>query len=157
MSGWYKAITNDPDNYEILYKALEYFEKEHGEGRRWLKFADSKKIIEASREVAGEAEYRYAQCQELEAILSHLERQERKARITKKRWYLEKYPRELNDRQASEFSEIEPEVLALRELMEYVVLVRDKFAALSKGIENIHYQIGNITKMRIAGIEDATL
>jgi hypothetical protein len=62
----------------------------------------------------------------------------------------------LSERSATERADIEPEVILIREFIQEVALIRNLFTGITKGLEYLHFQIGNITKLKSAGFEDAT-
>jgi hypothetical protein len=157
MVQWYYKITKDPnDFYEPLGDAIEYFHNQYEEARKELKPQRGHNMAEYSADLAGVVEYRYGQLQELEAILEFVKIQYDKIRGERKRNFLEHYNRQLTDRQASERADIEIDVLVIREFIQQVALVRNLYLGISRGMEVLHYQLSNITKLRIAGLEDAT-
>jgi hypothetical protein len=56
---------------------------------------------------------------------------------------------------AKRLAEGDPEHITLKELAREVKLLMDKFAGITKGLDQAHFQIGNLIKLRAAGIEDA--
>ena len=157
MAQWYYRVAKDPSNfYGPLGEALEYFHGQYEQARKELKPGRGNNMSEYAADLAGAVEYRYGQLQELEAILEFVRIQYDKIRGERKRNFLEHYNRQLTDRQASEYADIEDEVLMLREFIQQVALVRNLYLGISKGLEVLHYQLSNITKLRVAGLEDAT-
>lgn len=155
MSGWYGRITADPDNLEPLIDCLAHYELEHVDALNEVKTKGKIEMI--AKMIPGWSAYRFAQLQELEAILEFLNIQLRKVKGAAYRKYMEKYDRTLTSRDAEKYSDAEPDVLDLALLINQVALTRNKFLAIMKGLEYLHFQIGNITKLRVAGIEDASI
>ncbi len=155
MATWYSKVKKDP-TYNELANAIEYYQNQYDTSRDDLSMK-GKRIEEMSKLIPGLVEFRWAQLQDLEAIITWLERVEEKERITKKRAFLENYSRTLSDRVAGEYAAIDADVLLLRELQEEVCLVRNQYLGLHKALEWLHFQIGHIVRLRVAGIEDATL
>lgn len=154
--GWYGRITADPDDLTPLVECFEYYEKQLEEARKELK-CDGLRIENIQKRLPGMAEYRFNQLQELEAILKYLNIKYDKAKGKAYRNYMEKYDRALTSRDADKYADSDDDVIEIAMLVNQVALLRNKFLGVSKGIEYLHFQIGNITKLRVAGIEDASL
>lgn len=155
MSGWYDKITADPDDHTPLIDCFAYYEKQLVEARTDLDVVGRIEVM--AKKLPGMAEYRFNQLQELEAILKYLNIRMDKVRGQRFRFYMEKYDRELKSTEADKFAAGDDAVIDLALLINHVALLRNKFLGISKGIEYLHYQISNIIKLRIAGIEDASL
>lgn len=150
---WYSRVTKDASDLETLLKCIEFYDVQHEEAQRELK--PSGRIQDLCTRLPSMVEYRFGQLQELEAILGFYERRALKVKLEKKRGFLEHYNRNLTDRQADQYAEIDDEVQVLAQVVEEVALLRNKFLGLTKGYEYLHFQIGNIIHLRKAGIEDA--
>jgi len=155
MSGWYGRITAQPDDLTPLVECLAHYEVEHEEALKEVKTKGKIEMI--AKQIPGWSAYRFAQLQELEAILEYLNIKLRKTKGNAYRKYMEKYDRTLTSRDAEKYADAEPEVLDLALLINEVALTRNKFLAIMKGLEYLHFQLGNITKLRVAGIEDASI
>jgi hypothetical protein len=155
MGGWYGRVTADPDDLMPLVDCAEFYEKELIEARMDLQITGRIELIQ--KKLPGMAEFRYNQLQELEAILKYLNLKLDKARSAAHRFYMEKYNRQLTSRDAEKYAEGDDKVMEIALLVNQIALLRNKFLGVSKGIEYLHFQIGNITKLRVAGIEDASI
>lgn len=154
--GWYGRITADPDDLTPLVECFEYYEAELEDARKDLNLK-GKRIEDIQKRLPGMAEYRFNQLQELEAILKYLNLKLDRVKGKAYRNYMEKYDRALTSRDADKYADSDDSVLEVALLVNQVALLRNKYLGISKGIEYLHFQIGNISKLRIAGIEDATL
>lgn len=150
---WYSRVTKDTSHLETLLKCIEFYDLQHVEAQAELK--PTGRINDLCTRLPAMVEYRFGQLQELEAILGFYERRALKVKLEKKRGFLEHYNRNLTDRQADQYAEIDDEVQILAQLVEEIALLRNKFLGLTKGYEYLHFQIGNIIHLRKAGIEDA--
>ncbi len=150
---WYSRVTKDTSDLETLLKCIEFYDVQHEEAQRELK--PTGRINDLCIRLPSMVEYRFGQLQELEAILGFYERRALKVKLEKKRGFLEHYNRNLTDRQADQYAEIDDEVQILAQLVEEIALLRNKFLGLTTGYEYLHFQIGNIIHLRRAGIEDA--
>ena len=101
--------------------------------------------------------YRFGQLQEVEAILKHLNIRYDKMRSDHYRKYLERYQRELTDRSIEKYIDGEDDVVTMATLINEVALVRNKYLALIKGLEQKSYNISNIIRLRVVGMETVTL
>jgi hypothetical protein len=149
---WYRKIVAD---WKHIPAALDYFEAELDGAKLEVKVKGN--IEKASTELPGYVEHRFGQLQELEAILEHLNIQLKKKRSEYLRKYLENYNKALSSRDAEKYSDGEAEVVAISELINQVALMRNKFQGITKGFEIKHFQLSNIIKLRVAGMEDADI
>jgi hypothetical protein len=157
MSKWYRAISSAKDFYVPLGDAIVYFQDEYLKAKAELKPKRGILMTELSLNIPGMVEYRYGQLQELEAILLFLNIQYDIKKGNAKRNFLENYNRTLTDRQVDTMANIDPDVIIIREFINETALVRNQFLGVSKGLEYLHFQMGNLTKLKIAGFDDATL
>lgn len=114
------------------------------------------RIDRAQSRLPGVTAETYARFQDLENILTHVLNLEEKALLKKSRFYKEGYQRDLSDRMAEKYAETDDSVQDLRQLRFYVSSVRNQYLAITKGLEVMHFQITNLTKLRTAGLDDAT-
>jgi len=157
MARWYAKVAADPVNFhKALGDALEYYYNEYEDARKDLTPDRGTRIDDTSLRLPGLIEYRYGQWHELEAILKFLEIQYDRVKGEKKRHFYEHYNRQLSERLADQYADIEPEVVLLREFIQQVALVRNMFLGIYKGLEVLHFQVGHIIQLRKAGIDDAT-
>jgi len=152
MSQWYRKVTAD---ISTLPDCIEYFENELQQGRYELHISGS--LEKAAREMPGIVEYRFNQLQEIEAILEQLNIGLRKLRSAKFRQFTEHYNRALTSRDAEKYVDGEPEVVSMDTLVNEFAMVRNKFIGLTKALDNKQWQITNVVKLRVAGMEDAEL
>jgi len=152
MSLWYRKVVAD---LSCLPDCIEWFENELIAGRMELKLVGS--LEKASREMPGIVEYRFNQLQEIEAILEQLNIQLRKIRSAKFRQFTEHYNRALTSRDAEKYVDGEPEVCDMDAIVNEFALVRNKFLGLTKALDIKQWQLSNVVKLRVAGMEDAEL
>lgn len=155
MSRWYSKIAETEDLSPIA-DAFVYFDDQYEEARKEMS-PNGRRIEDLAKTLPGIVEHRWGQLQEIEAILKLLELRLDRAKGAARRRYLEHYERSLSERMAEKYADCDPDVTAFAELIIQVSLVRNKFVSLTKGYEYLHFQLSNITKLRVAGIEDATL
>lgn len=154
LNEWYRKLCLQ-DQMDLVDDALAYFEKEIREARKDLDIVGS--LEQAAARLPGIVEYRYAQLQELEAILEYFHIKLRQTRSRLFRKYLEKYEREISARDAEKYVDGEEEVVDWQMVINSIGLVQKQMAGITKGLDAKNYQIGHIVKLRQAGIEDANL
>jgi hypothetical protein len=147
---WYNKIVDDMGQ---LPDAIDWFQKQLETS--WVEAKIVGSIERAAQELSGIMAYRFGQLQEVEAILKHLNIRYDKMRSDHYRRYLERYQRELTDRSIEKYIDGEDDVVTMATLINEVALVRNKYLALIKGLEQKSYNISNIIKLRIVGMEDA--
>lgn len=152
MSQWYRKVAADISN---LPDCIAYFENQLIEARLELKIIGS--LERASRDMPGIVEYRFNQLQEIEAILEHLNIEQRKLRSLKFRQFTEHYNRTLSSRDAEKYVDGEPEIADMDSIVNEFALIRNKFIGLTKAIDIKQWQLSNVIKLRVAGMEDAEL
>jgi hypothetical protein len=149
---WYSKIVAD---WSKIPSCIDHFESELQEARNEVKIYGN--VEKNATMLPGYVELRFGQLQEIEAILEHLNIQLRKKRSEYLRKYLENYNKALSSRDAEKYADGEAEVVAISELINQVALLRNKYQGITKGFEIKHFQLSNIIKLRVAGMEDATI
>ena len=105
----------------------------------------------------GITERRFNQLQEIEAVLNYLNIQLRKIRKKHFQKYLEGYARALTSRDAEKYVDGEDEVIDFETIINEVALLRNKWLGIMKGLESKNFMLGHVTRLRTAGMEDATI
>lgn len=152
MSDWYRRVSG---NLGELPDAISYFESELSNAR--IDTSIKGNLESNARLMPGIVEYRFNQLQEIEAILEWLNIQLRKKRSEMFRKYTENYNRTLTSRDADRYVDGDPDVVEWQLLINEFAMVRNKYLGLMKAIDAKQYQINNITKLRVAGMEDTTM
>jgi hypothetical protein len=152
MAHHYNNIVKDLSN---IVTAIEYYEKELQDAKWECRIKGSLEKLSAS--LPGLTEFRFNQLQEIEAILEHLNIELRKERSITFRKYLEHYNRTLSSRDAEKFVDSEQSVIDLTHLTNQFSLLRNKYLGIMKGLDTKQWQIGHITRLRTAGMEDIVI
>lgn len=149
---WYHQVTKDISE---LPQALDHFENEYQSAR--TEVALRGKLEKESSALPGLVEQRFAQLQEIEAILEYLNIQLRRIKNRHYRKYLENYNRALSSRDAEKYAEGEDEVIDYESLVNEVALMRNKWLGIIKALDAKQFQVNNVTKLRVAGLDDAVI
>jgi hypothetical protein len=152
MSEWYRRVSG---NISELPDAITYFESELTKAKMETSLKGN--LETNSRLMPGIVEHRFNQLQEIEAILEYLNILLRRKRSEVFRKYTENYNRALTSRDADRYVDGDDEVYQYQLLVNEFAMVRNKFLGLMKAIDAKQFQINNITKLRVAGMEDTTL
>jgi superfamily I DNA/RNA helicase len=150
--GWYNDIADDISN---IPDAVAYFETELSAARIECRITGN--IERAAASMPGIVEQRFCQLQEIEAILEYLNIELRRLRSSHFRKYLESYARALSSRDVEKYVEGESDVVDMEKIINEFALLRNKWLGITKALDQKQWQITNIVKLRVAGMEDATL
>lgn len=151
MSSWYYRVTG---NMSLIPDFIDHYEAELVSARKEL----SLKGISLERhaaELPGLVEQRFAQLQEIEAVLEFLNIQLRKDRSIEFKRFLEAYNKALSSRDAEKYVDGVSSIIDTTLLVNEVALLRNKYLGISKGMEAKNYMMSNIIKLRVAGLDDA--
>ena len=151
-TNWFSEIINSVSN---IPNAITYYESELKEARKEVGLYG--RLEKAASTLPGIVEQRFNQLQEIEAILIHLNRELRKLRTKHYKKYLENYQRALSSRDVEKYVDGEDEVCDYEALVNMWALLRNKWLGILKGLDQKQWQITNITKLRVAGMEDADI
>ena len=150
--GWYHVVSNDISR---IPDAIQHYESELIDARLEVKIKGS--IERAAAQMPGIIEQRFCQLQELEAILNYLNIELRKLRSSFFKKYLENYQRALSSRDVEKYVDGESAVVDYELLINEFALLRNKWLGILKALDQKQWQITNVIKLRVAGMEDASL
>jgi hypothetical protein len=150
--GWYSEVSRDITK---IPDAILYYENELGTARFEVKIKGT--VEKAASELPGIVEQRFNQLQEIEAILEYLNIELRRLRSSYFKKYLENYQRALSSRDVEKYVDGEADVVDYEKIINEFALLRNKWLGLLKGLDQKQWQITNIVKLRVAGMEDASL
>jgi len=149
---WYNEVSR---NLDKIPDCINYFDTELLQAKKEIKIFGS--LEKASASLPGIVEQRFSQLQQLEAILEYLNIELRRIRSKAFIKYFEHYNRALNSREAEKYVDGETEVIDYQKLINDFALVRNQWLGITKGLDQKQWQITNIVKLRVAGMEDANI
>ena len=152
MVMWYSKISKDISS---ILDALVYYENELAEAKREVSIKGN--VEKASANMPGIVEQRFNQLQELEAILNYMNIELRRLRSSYFKKYLENYQRALSSRDVEKYVDGEPDVVDYEKIINEFALMRNKWLGVLKGLDQKQWQLTNIVKLRVAGMEDASV
>jgi len=150
--GWYSNISRDINQ---IPAAIQYFETELADAKLEVKLKGN--VERAAAEMPGIVEHRFNQLQELEAILNYLNIELRRLRSSFFKQYLENYQRALSSRDVEKYVDGEADVVDYEKIINEFALMRNKWLGVLKALDQKQWQITNVVKLRVAGMEDASL
>lgn len=153
MSSWYYKVTG---NLGLIPDFIDHFEKELETARFELSLK-GKSLEKHAAELPGLVEQRFAQLQEIEAVLEFLNIQLKKDRSAEFKKFLEAYNKTLSSRDAEKYVDGVASIVDTTILINEVALLRNKYLAISKGFETKNFMTGHIIKLRVAGLDDASI
>ena len=149
---WYSKIAKD---ISYIPDAHQYFNDELVQARSEVRVTGN--IEKSSAAMPGIVEQRFSQLQEIEAILEYLNIELRRLKSQHFRKYLESYQRALSSRDCEKFVEGEADVIDFEKIINEFALLRNKWLSITKALDIKQWQLSNIIKLRVAGMEDASL
>ena len=149
---WYTKVSTDISN---IPDAVAYYEGELLAAKHECRITGN--LEKAAAAMPGIVEQRFNQLQEIEAILEYLNIELRRLKSGLFRKYLENYQRALSSRDCEKFVEGEADVVDMEKIINEFALLRNKWLGITKALDQKQWQITNIVKLRVAGMEDATL
>jgi hypothetical protein len=149
---WYNAVSSDLGK---LPDAIVHYEAELRAAKNECCITGN--IEKAAAAMPGIVEHRFNQLQEIEAILQYLNIELRRLRGKHFRAYFENYARALTSREVEKYVDHEPAVVDYELLINEFALLRNKWLGITKSLDQKQWQLTNIVKLRVAGMEDATL
>lgn len=149
---WYAKIAKD---ISYIPDAVEYFNGELDVARTECRIIGN--VEKSAANMPGIVEQRFNQLQEIEAILEYLNIELRRLKSSHFRKYLENYQRALSSRDCEKFVEGEADVVDFEKIINEFALLRNKWLGITKALDQKQWQITNIVKLRVAGMEDASI
>jgi|TARA_B110000305_G_C19402838_1_gene621081 hypothetical protein len=150
--GWYSEVSRDVSK---IPSAIAYYEAQIVDAQPEIKLRGN--VEKAASEMPGIVAHRFNQLQEIEAILHYMNIELRRLRSSYFKKYLENYQRALSSRDVDRYVDGEADVVDYEKIINEFALLRNKWLGVLKGLDQKQWQITNVVKLRVAGMEDASL
>ena len=160
MSGWYQKIAKDISAIPEAELQTQKNDLELAKANLESAKAECRirgNVEKASANMPGIVEQRFNQLQEIEAILQYMNIELRRLRSKHFKKYLENYQRALSSRDVEKYVDGEADVVDYEKIINEFALLRNKWLGITKGLDQKQWQITNIVKLRVAGMEDASI
>lgn len=149
---WYSKVVADLGSVPDF---IAYYENELAQAKSDIAIKGN--VERSISALPGITEHRFNQLQEIEAVLNYLNIQIRVIRRKHFQKYLEHYARALSSRDAEKYVEGEQEVVDYETIINEVALLRNKWLGVMKGIDSKQWQLSNLVKLKVAGMEDFSI
>jgi len=149
---WYSRVTS---NLGSIPDFIAYYEDELLKAKQDIGIKGN--VEKSISSLPGITEQRFNQLQEIEPVLNFLNIQIRVIRRKHFQKYLEHYARALSSRDAEKYVEGEQEVVDYETIINEVALLRNKWLGVMKGIDSKQWQLSNLVKLKVAGMEDFSI
>lgn len=148
-------LTKVSENISHLADFLEHYRAELAQAK--IEVIVKGNLEKNLAQLPGIVEHRFNQLQVVEAVLNYLNIQLRKIRRRHFQAYLEKYAKALSSRDAEKYVDGETEVVEYEELINEVALLRNQYLGIIKALDSKNWTLSNITKLKVSGMDDASL
>ena len=152
ITNWYTKVSKD---ISLIPECIKHFEAEFQQAKKECSIWGN--LEKASASMPGVVEHRFNQLQELEAILEYLNIEYRLLRYKTFKKFLENYNKKLSSRDADKYVDGDADVVDLAKIINEFALIRNGYLGITKGLDQKQWQLTNIVKLRVAGMEDANI
>lgn len=149
---WYSLVTND---LSLLSEFIKHYENELQQCK--LEISISGNVEKNLANLPGIIENRFANLQEIEAVLNYFNIQLKKLRSAVFKKYLENYNRELSSREVERYVDGDSDVVDLEVLINEIALLRNKWLGVIKALDSKNFMLGHISRLRTSGMNDIAL
>lgn len=151
-SSWVTRISTD---LAVLPDFVQEYEARLSDVRRHT--AIGGQLERNMRELPAHTEQVFNDLQLIEAVLRILELKLRQQRSQVFKKFLESYNRALSSRDAERYVDGDDLVISMEQLVNELAYLRNRFLGVMKALESKNFMLSNISKLRVAGLEDASL
>ena len=152
ITNWYTRVSKD---ISLIPECIKHFDDEFQQAKKECSIWGN--LEKASASMPGIVEHRFNQLQELEAILEYLNIEYRRLRSKTFKKFLENYNKKLSSRDADKYVDGDADVVDLAKIINEFALIRNEYLGITKGLDQKQWQLTNIVKLRVAGMEDANI
>ena len=149
---WYSKVSKD---ISYLPACIDYYYLELETARSEIRIHGN--MEKSSAALPGLVSHRFNQLQEIEGILEYLNIELRRLRSKTFKKYLENYQRALSSRDVEKYVDGEADVVDMEKIINEFALLRNQWLGIIKGLDIKGYQINNIIRLRVAGMEDVVV
>ena len=152
ITNWYTRVSKD---ISLIPECIKHFDDEFQQAKKECSIWGN--LEKASASMPGIVEHRFNQLQEIEAILEYLNIEYRRLRSKTFKKFLENYNKKLSSRDADKYVDGDADVVDLAKIINEFALIRNEYLGITKGLDQKQWQLTNIVKLRVAGMEDANI
>ena len=155
---WIDRILADQDNMTVYAECMAHFEAEYAKSVKELGdlTRTSSRVVSAAGKLPMLTTIHYANQKELEIINRFIEERIKYLKGKHHKKYREHYQRaNLTATDIDRYIDAEDDVWELKRLQHRFAAVMQQYSSIMAGLEKLHFQITNISRLRAAGVEDA--
>ena len=149
---WLHIIKNDTNKVDDF---IEKYSAEYELAKNDIKI--NGKIINVAQQMPAQFEKRYAQFEDVNSVVNLLEVELKKIRSQHFKTYTETYARSLKSTEIEKYIDGEVDVVDIAFKLNKALMLRNKFAGITKALDSKQYQISNIVKLKVAGLDDSDI
>ena len=155
VDGWFRRVSNNPNDLVLIADMVQFYEKEL-EGMH--EEAEIRGNLEQSlARLPGIFDYRLEQLKSIKSVLQLLTIKLDDVKSQSYIKFAEHYPRDLKTTEIKQYVDGDQSVVAMKILVNEVQYLYEQYEGKIRSYEIKHYQLTNITKLRVAGVEDAVI
>ena len=148
MTNYLKLIKENANNVPTV---LSYFEEEYEKAREEVKIKGN--LQRCISELSSLYEMRFAQLQELEAIMEFFDIKLKGIRSSLYQKLMNNSQRALTSNDIKQYIDGDKNIIDLQLIINDIALVRNKFISLTKGFESKNFMLSNLTRLHCAGLD----
>lgn len=148
MSKYLQMVKEDANNITSI---LEHFNKEYEEAQKELKIKGNLQREMADLSVV--YENRFSQLQELEAILEYFNIKMKGIKSSLYQKCMNTSARALTSNDIKQYIDGDKNVMDIQMIINDIALIRNRFEGITKGFDTKNWQLSNIVKLQVAGLD----
>ena len=143
MKRWYVKVCKDLDEVNNM---IDYYQAEIETALE--DFDKRKSTYQESLNISSEYSHRLVQLQDVEAVLRYLENKEKEVTSSIYTNMLDNSKKRMGVKEVEKYVDTDASVIAIRQLVNSVTLLRGQVLSITKGIETKTFQLHNQTKLK---------
>ncbi len=152
MMNWFQIIRKDETK---LNEALEFYLKEYEEAKKEVNVKSYVKMSDAIAAISSNFEHRLDQYSDLESIYQFYDNKYKKLRGALTQKIISNSPKAINSTDMKAFIDANEVVSEYVDTLLLIDSVRKKYEGLSKAFDVLNWQMSNLVKLQIAGLDGA--
>lgn len=152
MMNWFQIIRKDETK---LNEALEFYLKEYEEAKKEVNVKSYVKMSDAIAAISSNFEHRLDQYSDLESIYQFYDNKYKKFRGALTQKIISNSPKAINSTDMKAFIDANEVVAEYVDTLLLIDSVRKKYEGLSKAFDVLNWQMSNLVKLQIAGLDGA--
>ena len=149
---WFQIIRKDETK---LNEALEFYLKEYEEAKKEVNVKSYVKMSDAIAAISSNFEHRLDQYSDLESIYQFYDNKYKKLRGALTQKIISNSPKAINSTDMKAFIDANEVVSEYVDTLLLIDSVRKKYEGLSKAFDVLNWQMSNLVKLQIAGLDGA--